>query len=95
MIPGRQSAAMHRLEAAIRIKMLHLLSGRLIQQLQEREIPRLRRLVMRISVIVIRGRQGGRPQIIKRVGVVLPLVQDRRDVVSCTRIGVRLVIVFH
>ena len=88
---------MHRLETSVRLEWL-LLGGRLIKQLQEREIPRLRRLMMCVRVAIVRGWKSRGSNVFKGLSVALVpfgLVHDGRHLVSSTWVSSRLSILLH
>ena len=88
---------MHRLETSIRLERLFL-GGRLIKQLQEREIPSLRRLMMCVCVVIVRGWKSRGSDVFKGLSVVLipfGLMYDGRHLIPRTWVCSRLSILLH
>ena len=88
---------MHRLETSIRLERLFL-GGRLIKQLQEREVPSLRRLMMCVRVVIVRGWKSRGPDVFKSLSVILipfGLMHDGRHLVSSTWVCSHLSILLH
>ena len=88
---------MHRLETSIRLERL-LLGGRLIKQLQEREIPSLRRLMMCVCVVIVRGWKSRGSDVFKSLSIFLipsGLIYDGRHLIPRTWVCSHLSILLY